>query len=72
MIKEVLEVMLDLARAGYTMIVVTHEMGFARAAADEIIFMDQGKIVEQSTPEIFFENPSEPRSRAFLSQLLTR
>lgn len=71
MIKEVLEVMLDLAKAGYTMIVVTHEMGFASAAADEIIFMDQGKIVEQSTPEIFFENPSEPRSRAFLSQLLT-
>lgn len=72
MIKEVLEVMLDLAKAGYTMVVVTHEMGFARAAADEIIFMDDGRIVEQSAPEKFFTNPSEPRSRAFLSQLLAR
>jgi ABC-type polar amino acid transport system ATPase subunit len=72
MIREVLEVMLDLAKAGYTMVVVTHEMGFARAAADEIIFMDDGRIVEQSTPEKFFNNPAEARSRAFLSQLLTR
>lgn len=72
MIKEVLEVMLELAREGYTMVVVTHEMGFARAAADEIIFMDKGKIVEQSTPEQFFTHPSEPRSQAFLSQLLHR
>lgn len=72
MIKEVLEVMLDLAREGYTMIVVTHEMGFARAAADEIIFMDKGMIVERSTPEKFFTNPAEPRSQAFLSQLLNR
>jgi len=72
MIREVLEVMLDLAKAGYTMVVVTHEMGFARAAADEIIFMDDGRIVEQSTPEKFFNNPAEARSRAFLSQLLVR
>ncbi len=72
MIKEVLEVMLELAKDGYTMIVVTHEMGFARAAADEIIFMDRGKIVEQSTPEKFFTQPSEARSQAFLSQLLAR
>jgi putative ABC transport system ATP-binding protein len=72
MIKEVLEVMLDLAREGYTMVVVTHEMGFARAAADEIIFMDDGKIVEQAVPEKFFSNPVEPRTRAFLSQLLAR
>jgi ABC-type polar amino acid transport system ATPase subunit len=68
MIKEVLEVMLELAREGYTMVVVTHEMGFARAAADEIIFMDDGKIVEQAEPEKFFSNPVEPRTRAFLSQ----
>lgn len=72
MIREVLEVMLDLAKAGYTMVVVTHEMGFARAAADEILFMDDGRIVEQSTPEKFFNNPAEARSRAFLSQLLVR
>lgn len=72
MIKEVLEVMLDLAKEGYTMVVVTHEMGFARAAADEIIFMDAGRIVEQSAPEKFFTNPVEARSRAFLSQLLVR
>jgi ABC-type polar amino acid transport system ATPase subunit len=72
MIKEVLEVMLELAREGYTMVVVTHEMGFARAAADEIIFMDDGKIVEQAEPEKFFSNPVEPRTRAFLSQLLAR
>lgn len=72
MIKEVLEVMLELAREGYTMVVVTHEMGFARAAADEIIFMDDGKIVEQAVPEKFFSNPVEPRTRAFLSQLLAR
>jgi ABC-type polar amino acid transport system ATPase subunit len=72
MIKEVLEVMLELAREGYAMVVVTHEMGFARAAADEIIFMDDGKIVEQAVPEKFFSNPVEPRTRAFLSQLLAR
>jgi ABC-type polar amino acid transport system ATPase subunit len=72
MIHEVLDVMLQLAKEGYTMVVVTHEMGFAHAAADEIIFMDDGKIVEQSEPEKFFTNPAEPRTRAFLSQLLAR
>jgi polar amino acid transport system ATP-binding protein len=70
MIKEVLDVMLDLAREGMTMVVVTHEMGFARAAADEIIFMDEGLIVEQTTPEGLFTNPREERTKLFLSQIL--
>jgi polar amino acid transport system ATP-binding protein len=70
MIKEVLDVMLDLAREGMTMVVVTHEMGFARAAADEIIFMDEGLIVEQTTPEDLFTNPKEERTKLFLSQIL--
>jgi polar amino acid transport system ATP-binding protein len=70
MIKEVLDVMLALAKEGMTMVVVTHEMGFARNAADEIIFMDQGLIVERGTPEIFFGNPREERTRLFLSQIL--
>jgi len=70
MIKEVLEVMLDLAKAGITMIVVTHEMGFARAAADEVVFMDKGQIVEQSSPGDFFNNPKQDRTRLFLSQIL--
>ena len=70
MIKEVLDVMQDLARSGMTMVVVTHEMGFARNAADEIVFMDRGKVVEQSTPEGFFANPREERTRLFLSQIL--
>jgi len=70
MIKEVLEVMLNLAREGMTMIVVTHEMGFARNAANEIIFMDRGKIVEQGTPAEFYKNPREERTRLFLSQIL--
>lgn len=70
MIKEVLEVMLDLAKAGITMIVVTHEMGFARAAADQVVFMDKGQIVEQATPAEFFANPSQERTRLFLSQIL--
>ncbi|MFN4293204.1 MAG: amino acid ABC transporter ATP-binding protein [Thermoflexales bacterium] len=70
MIKEVLDVMLELARSGMTMVVVTHEMGFARNAADEIVFMDHGRIIEQNTPEAFFTNPREERTRAFLSQIL--
>jgi polar amino acid transport system ATP-binding protein len=70
MIKEVLDVMQDLARSGMTMVCVTHEMGFARNAADEIIFMDKGKIVERADPDTFYTNPREERTRAFLSQSL--
>jgi polar amino acid transport system ATP-binding protein len=70
MIREVLDVMLWLARSGMTMVCVTHEMGFARNAANEIVFMDKGKIVEQGTPERFFSHPSEERTRLFLSQIL--
>jgi ABC-type polar amino acid transport system ATPase subunit len=70
MIKEVLDVMLDLAREGMTMLVVSHEMGFARAAADEIIFMDDGLIVEHTTPHDLFNNPQEERTKLFLSQIL--
>jgi ABC-type polar amino acid transport system ATPase subunit len=70
MIKEVLDVMLDLAREGMTMVVVTHEMGFARNAASEIIFMDHGKIVEKGNPADFYRNPREERTRLFLSQIL--
>ncbi len=71
MIKEVLDVMIDLAREGMTMICVTHEMGFARTVADRIIFMDEGQIVEENTPEEFFNNPQHPRTREFLSQILS-
>jgi len=70
MIKEVLDVMQTLAQEGMTMVCVTHEMGFARNAADAIIFMDKGKIVERGTPEQFFKAPSEERTRLFLSQIL--
>ena len=70
MIKEVLDVMLDLAREGMTMVCVTHEMGFARSAADEIIFMDDGLIVEHTTPNDLFNNPKEERTKLFLSQIL--
>ena len=70
MIKEVLDVMQDLAKSGMTMVCVTHEMGFARNAANEVVFMDKGKIVEHNTPEAFFNNPREERSRAFLKQIL--
>ncbi len=70
MIKEVLDVMKDLARGGMTMMVVTHEMGFAREVADRIIFMDSGEIVESGTPEHFFTNPTEERTKLFLSQIL--
>lgn len=70
MIKEVLDVMLDLASAGMTMVCVSHEMGFARSAANEIIFMDEGKIVEQTTPDGLFHNPQHDRTKLFLSQIL--
>ncbi len=70
MIKEVLDTMLDLAKSGMTMIVVTHEMGFAKEVADQVIFMADGEIVETGTPEHFFENPTEERTKLFLSQIL--
>jgi len=70
MIKEVLDVMVDLAESGMTMLCVTHEMGFARQVANRVIFMDQGQIVEQNTPEAFFTNPRHERTKLFLSQIL--
>ena len=70
MIKEVLDVMKDLALGGMTMMVVTHEMGFAREVADRIIFMESGEIVEVGTPEHFFTAPTEDRTKLFLSQIL--
>lgn len=70
MVKEVLDVMLELAGDGMTMLVVTHEMGFARQAADRVIFMDQGRIIEQAPPQNFFANPQHERARLFLSQIL--
>ncbi len=70
MIKEVLDVMLQLAKEGMTMVVVTHEMGFARNAADRIIFMSDGGIVEEATPDVFFTNPKHDRTKLFLSQIL--
>jgi polar amino acid transport system ATP-binding protein len=70
MIKEVLDVMTSLAKEGMTMVVVSHEMGFARAAANRVIFMDEGLIIEQTTPREFFENPREERTRLFLSKIL--
>ena len=70
MINEVLDVMIDLAKEGMTMIVVTHEMGFARSVADRIIFMDEGEIVEEAEPQTFFENPVHERTKLFLSQIL--
>lgn len=70
MIKEVLDVMKELATTGMTMIVVTHEMGFAREVAQRVVFMDEGEIVEVGTPEHFFENPEEERTKLFLSQIL--
>ena len=71
MIKEVLDVMRELAHSGMTMIVVTHEMGFAREAADRIAFFDEGDIVEINTTDVFFDNPREERTKLFLSQILT-
>ncbi len=70
MIKEVLDVMIQLAEEGMTMLVVTHEMGFAKTVADQMIFMDEGRIVEQATPEEFFDNPKSDRTKLFLSQIL--
>jgi general L-amino acid transport system ATP-binding protein len=70
MIKEVLDVMIQLAREGMTMICVTHEMGFARTVADAIVFMDKGEIVEAATPHDFFANPKTDRAKLFLSQIL--
>jgi polar amino acid transport system ATP-binding protein len=71
MINEVLEVMTDLAGEGMTMVVVTHEMGFARRVAHEVVFMDEGKIVETATPEKFFAKPESPRAQQFLSKILS-
>jgi glutamate transport system ATP-binding protein len=71
MIKEVLDVMVDLARGGMTMIVVTHEMGFARTAANRVVFMADGQVVEENEPEPFFTNPQSERARDFLSKILT-
>lgn len=70
MIKEVLDVMVELAKSGMTMLVVTHEMGFARAVADRMFFFDQGQIVESGTPEDIFKSPKEDRTKLFLSQIL--
>jgi general L-amino acid transport system ATP-binding protein len=70
MIKEVLDTMIELAAEGMTMICVTHEMGFAQAVANRVIFMDQGQIVEQNEPEEFFNNPKSERTKLFLSQIL--
>ena len=71
MIKEVLDTMVDLAKGGMTMIVVTHEMGFARTAADRVLFMADGRIVEENTPEQFFTNPKSDRAKDFLAKILT-
>jgi general L-amino acid transport system ATP-binding protein len=72
MVKEVLDTMIMLAREGMTMLCVTHEMGFARAVADRVIFMDRGEIVEENTPDAFFDSPQNERTRQFLSQILDR
>jgi ABC-type polar amino acid transport system ATPase subunit len=71
MINEVLDVMVALAKEGMTMVVVTHEMGFARRVAHRIIFMDEGRIVEERSPQAFFAQPKEERTRAFLGKILT-
>ncbi|MEC8482569.1 MAG: amino acid ABC transporter ATP-binding protein, partial [Pseudomonadota bacterium] len=70
MIKEVLDVMIQLADEGMTMVCVTHEMGFAKTVADRVVFMDAGEIVEANTPHEFFENPQHDRTQLFLSQIL--
>jgi general L-amino acid transport system ATP-binding protein len=72
MIKEVLDVMVELAKSGMTMIVVTHEMGFAKAVADRMYFFDEGQIVETGTPEEIFTQPKEDRTKLFLSQILQK
>ena len=71
MINEVLDVMIGLARSGMTMVVVTHEMGFARKAADRVVFMSDGAIVEEATPEEFFTHPKSDRAKDFLSKILS-
>ena len=71
MIKEVLDVMVELARSGMTMLVVTHEMGFARAVANRMFFFDNGQIVESGTPADIFNHPTEDRTKLFLSQILS-
>ena len=71
MISEVLDVMIDLANEGMTMIVVTHEMGFARSVANKVVFMDGGEIVEENTPAAFFDNPQHQRTKLFLSQIIS-
>jgi general L-amino acid transport system ATP-binding protein len=70
MVKEVLDAMVGLARDGMTMLVVTHEMGFAREVADRVVFMDAGQIIEQNAPDAFFRSPQHERSKLFLSQIL--
>ncbi len=70
MIKEVLDVMLDLAKEGMTMVVVSHEMGFARAAADRMVFLEEGRVIEEAATDELFENPKEERTRVFLSHIL--
>jgi general L-amino acid transport system ATP-binding protein len=70
MIKEVLDTMIELAETGMTMLCVTHEMGFAKTIADRVIFMDEGRIVEENAPEKFFANPEHERTKLFLSQIL--
>ena len=70
MINEVLQVMTELASSGITMIVVTHEMGFARRVADRMVFMDHGEIVEEASPEMFFSKPKSPRTQDFLEKIL--
>jgi polar amino acid transport system ATP-binding protein len=70
MIKEVLDVMTELAHEGMTMVVVSHEMGFARAAANKVVFMDEGQIIEQAPPEVLFKSPRQERTKQFLSKIL--
>jgi glutamate transport system ATP-binding protein len=71
MVNEVLDVMVSLAKEGLTMVVVTHEMGFARKAADRVVFMADGQIVEQASPEEFFDNPQSDRAKDFLGKILS-
>ncbi|MFP6733998.1 MAG: amino acid ABC transporter ATP-binding protein [Rhodospirillales bacterium] len=71
MIKEVLDVMVELAETGMTMLVVTHEMGFAKTVADSVVFMDEGEIIERNDPDRFFDNPEHERTKMFLSQILS-
>jgi polar amino acid transport system ATP-binding protein len=70
LVGEVLSVMRDLANGGMTMVVVTHEMAFAREAAREVVFIDEGRVIERAAPEAMFENPGDPRTRAFLRRIL--